>query len=101
MEIIGLAVLVIVFAYLIINRSRNTDPLNRKCAAEICEYLVSTQDIDPEQIKKIFENNARYQKQALHIVSMIPTLLMSAGIPNNNAMSIVPILQIAAFSRPK
>jgi C4-dicarboxylate transporter len=36
MEIaIGLIV-VVVIAYLIINGRRNSDPLNRKCAAEIC-----------------------------------------------------------------
>jgi hypothetical protein len=101
MEILLGIIALIVVVYLISNKTKNSDPLNRKCAAEICEYLVSTDQVDPQEIALIFDTHARYQKQALHIVSMIPNLLINGGIPSKDAMSLVPLLQMAALLRPK
>ena len=100
MEII-LFIAVIIGLYLIINGKRNSDPLNRKCAAEICELVTSTDDCTPEEIVEIFRNNARYRKQASHVVSMVPPLLMKAGHPQNIAMGIVPLLREAQTLMPK
>ncbi len=97
--LVGIAVIVIL--YLVVNGKRNSDPLNRKCAAEICEYLTTREEFDPLEICEIFETHARYQKQAKHIVSMVPALLINAGYPKDAAMAIVPLLQLAAFSLPK
>ncbi len=91
----------IIGLYLFVNGSRNSDPLNRKCAAEICEYVTSAEDIDPERISEIFKEHARYQKQANHIVSMVPTLLIKAGYPQDAAMSIVPVIRSAAMMQPR
>lgn len=101
MEILlGIAAAVVVI-YLIVNGSRNRDPHNRKCAAEICEYLTSRDEFDPMEIQQIFMNNARYQKQANHIVSMVPVLLIKAGYPKDAAMAIVPMVRSAAMLLPK
>lgn len=101
MEIL-LGIVAIVVLYLVVNRSRNSDPLNRKCAAEICELLVSGQEeITPEQIAEIFKQNARYQKQASHIVSMVPALLINAGYPKEAAMATVPMLRAAQMLVPR
>ncbi|MEX2327981.1 MAG: hypothetical protein WD558_09640 [Pseudomonadales bacterium] len=90
-----------VVIYLIVNRMRNTDPLNRKCAAEICEYLTTKEDCSPDEIAEIFMRNARYNKQAGHIVSMVPALLIHAGYPRESAMNIVPLLRAAQMLVPK
>lgn len=91
----------IVVIYLVINGKRNSDPLNRKCAAEICEYLVSKEECSPDEIAEIFINNARYNKQAGHIVSMVPTLLIKAGYPKDEAMNTLPLLRAAQILTPK
>lgn len=94
----------IVVLYLIVNGKRNSDPLNRKCAAEICDFLVDNvgnEECTPENIAEIFTNNARYYKQAGHIVSMIPPLLMQAGISKSSALSIVPLLRSAQELIPR
>jgi hypothetical protein len=86
----------LVVGYLVFNGKRNSDPLNRKCAAEICEYLTSATDAGVPGIHEIFMRNARYQAQANHVVSMVPVLLMNAGVPRERAMSIVSMLRSAA-----
>ena len=99
MEIVGVLVAIVV-VYLIINGRRNSDPLNRKCAAEICDLLVKNEKVTPEDIAKIFSNNARYNKQAGHVISMVPSLLIQAGYPKDGAMSIVPLLRSAQILVP-
>ncbi|GEC14641.1 hypothetical protein [Nitrobacter winogradskyi] len=101
MEIILGIVAVAVGSYLIINGKRNADPLNRKCAAEICEYLADSPERDPTKIFGIFMSNARYQKQALHVISMVPVLLIKAGHPKEQAMGEVPFIRAVAMSLPK
>lgn len=101
MELFGIVLVSIVLAYLVLNKSRNSDPLNRKCASEICYYLVNSDELDLTEITLIFDEHARYQKQALHIASMIPSLLISEGVPSKDAMALVPLLQAAALERPK
>lgn len=98
-EIAGLLVTAIV-VYLFINGRRNVDPMNRKCAAEICEYLVSTAKPDPVAVREIFLRNARYQKQANHVVSMVPALLINGGVPKDVAMSFVPGLRMVIQTIP-
>ncbi len=101
MEIaIGLVAIVIV-GYLVLNGRRNSDPLNRKCAAEICEYLATSQTPDPSDVRAIFMNNARYQAQAMHVVSMVPALLLKAGYPKDAAMSVAPLIRTVALTLPK
>lgn len=95
----GIAVLIILYG--VINGSRNSDPLNRKCAAEICEYLTNRNDFDVSDIQEIFKKNARYQKQANHVASMVPPLLMKAGYPRDAAMQIYPLLKSAATMQPR
>jgi hypothetical protein len=101
MEIaIGL-IAVVVIAYLIINGRRNSDPLNRKCAAEICEYLATAKAPDPADLHAIFMTNARYQAQAMHVVSMVPVLLIKAGYPKDAAMNVAPLIRAVAITLPK
>jgi hypothetical protein len=101
--VLALAVVAIVIGYLAINGKRNSDPLNRKCAAEICEYLTraDTTDLNVEIIREIFMRNARYRKQAYHIVSMVPLLLISEGYPKDAATSVAPLLRVAADGIPR
>ena len=101
MEILIGLVAVVVVGYLIINGRRNSDPLNRKCAAEICEYLATTREPNPAQIHAIFMSNARYQKQGLHVISMIPVLLMNGGYPKEAAMGVANMLRPIALSLPQ
>ena len=91
----------LVALYLIINGKRNSDPLNRKCAAEICELITSRPDCSPQEIATIFVNNARFNTQAGHVVSMVPALLIKAGYPQQQAMSVVPLLRAAQLLVPK
>lgn len=95
-----LAVALAVGCYLLLNGKRNSDPLNRKCAAEICEYVAGPGDISIEGIRDIFMRNARYKKQANHVVSMVPVLLIKAGYPKDVAMGVVPLLREAASEVP-
>lgn len=101
MEIVIVLIVGVVSTYLYVNSKRNSDPMNRKCAAEICEYLVSTDRPDPLFVRDIFVQNARDHKQANHIVSMVPQLLVNAGIPRQAALSIVSALRQAADSIPR
>lgn len=98
---IGAVLVVLILSYLVINGKRNSDPLNRKCAAEICEYITTSDEPMPDEIAEIFMRNARYKAQANHVLSMVPPLLMSAGIPQPAAMSVVPLLRAAAAMVPK
>lgn len=101
MEFLG-AIIAIIIIYLVVNKVRNSDPLNRKCAAEICNLLTrSEEDITAAQVADIFMANARYNKQAGHIVSMVPALLIEEGYPKNAAMSTVPLLREAQMMIPK
>lgn len=100
MEVLGVIVAIIAI-YLVVNRKRNSDPLNRKCAAEICTLIVSGDNVTSEEIAEIFMSNARYNKQAGHIVSMVPALLIEEGLPKNFAMSTVPLLRTAQMMIPK
>jgi len=95
----GISLLVLVL--MLKNGSRNNDPLNRKCAADICEYLTSRENFEPIEIAEIFKEHARYQAQANHITSMVPLLLMKAGYPKGAAMAIVPLLKSAVLIIPK
>jgi hypothetical protein len=101
MELLLIGAAVLIVSYLIINGRRNSDPLNRKCAAEICELLVSDSKVTPETIAGVFMRNARYQKHANHIVSMVPALLDKAGCPREFAFSVVPLLRQAAAMIPR
>lgn len=94
--ILGILIATIIF-YLLRNYRRNSDPLNRKCASEICQSIVENGYVDPVEIERIFRQNARYRKQALHVVSMVPTLLQMYGCPREFAMSTVMGLQSVAF----
>jgi hypothetical protein len=76
------AIALLVIAYGVRNGRRNADPLNRKAAAEICEYLTSEGgSSNPADIAAILRGNARYRGNARHIASMVPVLLKEAGIP--------------------
>ena len=97
----GSILVVMIIFYLIRNGSRNSDPLNRKCAAEICQLITSKQNVEHEDFVQVFMNNARYQKQANHIVSMVPSLLIKAGYPEEFSMSVVPVLRQSAMLLPK
>ncbi|MDR6306244.1 hypothetical protein GGQ85_003973 [Nitrobacter vulgaris] len=101
MEIILGIVAVAIAGYLVVNGKRNSDPLNRKCAAEICAYLAESVERDPTKILEIFMTNARYQKQAMHVISMVPAILIKAGYPKEHAMSEVPFIRAVAMSLPK
>lgn len=94
-------VVVLVLLYGMVNGSRNRDPLNRKCAAEICEYLTSREEFDPIDILDIFKQHARYQKQASHVASMIRPLLMKAGYSKDAAMQVYPLVKAAASMQPR
>lgn len=98
---IFLVIAAIIVLYLVVNGKRNSDPLNRKCAAEICELLTTKEEYTPQEIAEIFMNNARYNKQAGHVVSMVPALLIKAGYPREAAMNIVPLLRSAQMLIPK
>ncbi|MGM5033864.1 hypothetical protein [Tardiphaga sp. 803_E3_N1_3] len=101
MEIVIGDVIAVVITYLVVNGRRNADPLNRKSAAVICEYLAANPHLEPEPIHEMFMRNARYQKQALHIVSMVPALLIKAGYPKQPAMAVAPFLRAVALSVPR
>jgi hypothetical protein len=101
MEILFVLIGVLVGGYLLLNWKRNSDPLNRKCAAEICEYVTSSPEISVEAIREIFMRNARYKSQANHILSMVPALLIRAGYPKDASMSVVPVLKAAAAIIPR
>lgn len=101
MEVVIYGIVAIVVFFILKNGLRNRDPHNRKCAAELCEYLTSTDDINPEKLRQIFMDNARYQKQANHVLSMVPALLINAGCPKNTAMEIVPLLRSVVVSLPQ
>jgi hypothetical protein len=98
--VIGGIVLLVVL-YGVFNGSRNSDPLNRKCAAKICEYLTIREDFDPVEIQAIFQEHARYQKQANHVASMVPALLINSGIPKDAAIQIYPLVKSAAAMQPR
>jgi len=98
--VIGGVVLLVVL-YGVVNGTRNSDPLNRKCAAEICEYLTSKEEFNPVEIQAIFQEHARYQKQANHVASMVPVLLMNYGIPKDAAMQVYPLVKSAAAMQPR
>jgi hypothetical protein len=101
-EIFLVLVGLVVGGYLLLNWKRNSDPLNRKCAAEICEYVTSSSSqISIEEIHAIFLRNARYKAQANHVLSMVPALLIRAGYPKDASMNVVPILRAAAALIPR
>jgi hypothetical protein len=45
--------------------------------------------------------HARYRKQANHILSMVPQLLMNAGYSKDKALLVVPLLRQAAAMVPE
>lgn len=81
--------------YGMINGSRNNDPMNRKCASELCHYFVNADIPDSDEIYGIFRSNARYKTQANHVLSMDPIILMKAGCPKDAAISTVPFMRMA------
>ncbi|MFK0691582.1 hypothetical protein ACFX5Q_25765 [Mesorhizobium sp. IMUNJ 23033] len=101
MWIVGGIVLGLIGWYLLRNGRRNGDPLNRKCAAEICEYLTHSEQVNASGIAEIFMRNARYRTQARHVVSMVPAILIKAGYPSEQSMSFVPIMFQAAALIPE
>jgi hypothetical protein len=101
MWIAGGIILGVVAWYLLRNGKRNGDPLNRKCAAEICEYLTGSDQLSASDIAEIFMRNARYRTQARHIVSMVPAILIKAGYPREQSTSFVPIMYQAAALIPE
>jgi len=100
-EVFLFGLIIVVGGYLLLNWKRNSDPLNRKCAAEICEYVTSVPQISVDEICAIFMRNARYKAQANHVLSMVPALLMKAGYPKDASMNVVPILRAAAAMIPR
>jgi hypothetical protein len=80
---------------------RNKNPHNRKCTAEICQYLVSTPNAEPAVIFDIFMSNARYRSQAQHVATMVPRALVQAGHDSKGAWSLVPMLMAIASQVPK
>lgn len=97
MELVIGGVFLIVVLYLWRNGKRNSDPLNRKAAAEICKHIVATAGTpDLDEVVSILMKNARYRKDARHIASMVPALLVGGGIPHDMARSVHgPLLQAA------
>jgi len=55
-----------VAAYVFVSGRRNRDPLNKKCAIEITDYLVSSDALEPDDIYQIFKRNGLFQTQARH-----------------------------------
>jgi D-glycero-D-manno-heptose 1,7-bisphosphate phosphatase len=88
--------------YLSLNWKRNSDPLNRKCAAEICECLTSSPGmVSFDEIHEIFRRNARYKLHANHVLSMVPGLLMKGGYPKREAINVVSLLRVVVASIPR
>lgn len=96
--VIGIAALIV--GYLFLNGRRNRNPLNRKCALEICRYLTEDGPVSVEGLRQIFLQNARCKSQANHVLSMVPPLLMDAGFRQEEAMSCVPLLRAAISELP-
>lgn len=99
--IILVAVVAIIAFFIWNNGKRNSDPLNRKCAAELCEYITAAGKIEPDEIREIFMRNARYNTDANHVATMVPVLLINAGYPRDQAMSIFPLLQSITQTIPR
>ena len=97
------AFLVVLFLHMLWFGRKNSDPLNRKAAAEICEYLTDKAQgaIDLQAIAEIFMRNARYRAQALHVASMIPILLENTGYPKELAKHAMLRVAEAARMVPK
>lgn len=93
--------IVLALYYLFKNGRRNSDPLNRKCAAEICTLLIEKEDVQIEDVVEVFQENARYRTNAIHICSMVPPLLIKAGFPRQQAMACYGSLKVAASALPK
>ena len=98
--LVGVGIAGLVILYLFINGKRNSDPLNRKCAAELCEYFMTEGALDVDEVRRIFKTNARYKSQANHVLSMVPPLLMNAGYPKEVALTVVPLLRAAVYEIP-
>lgn len=98
--IIGLIAAAVITIFLMRNASRNSDPLNRQAAAEICEYLASTQFAEVEDVALILERHDRSNSQGNHIASMVPALLQKAGLPTKLALDTQHIVRAAAQGRP-
>lgn len=98
--ILGLIGLLAVI-YLVRNGGRNSNPHNRKAAAEICEHLTSY-EVEPniDEIVQILKNNARYRKDAIHIASMVPVILKKNGMPWEVAKHTHGIILLAANYLP-
>ncbi|WP_139135021.1 hypothetical protein [Magnetovibrio blakemorei] len=100
------AVVVFIVLYLLRNLKRNSDPLNRKCASELCHLYTAESSSDKvlavadEDVFSVFMSNARYKNQALHVTSMVPALLIRAGYPREQAMSVVPQLKMISLMIP-
>lgn len=98
--IIGLIAAAVIIVFLVRNASRNSDPMNRQAAAEICEHLASTQFAEVEDVALILEKHGRSKSQGNHIASMVPALLQRAGIPAKSALDTQHIVRAAAQGRP-
>ena len=91
--------------YIIRNGSRNSDPLNRACSAELCHLALDYDRMGDQTYRdlalQIFEKHHRYQKQALHCATMVPVLLMKNGLSRDYSMRFLSILTEVAMERPR
>jgi hypothetical protein len=101
MELLLILLVFPIIIYLIVNYRRNSDPLNRKTASEICRSVVEHEFVDHDLVEKIFRENARYQKQASHVASMIPKLLQINGCPRDLSLTIAMEVKQIAQKMPK
>ncbi|PSJ57408.1 hypothetical protein C7I85_22755 [Mesorhizobium soli] len=71
------------------NGNEKSEPLNRKAAGEILEYLSAPIYFpsDPLEIATIFRRNARRFDQARYIASIVTSLLIDAGATRQAAMA--------------
>ena len=101
MEMVIAALGLGVAAYVFVTGQRNRDPLNKKCAIEIADYLVSSDALEPDDIYQIFKRNGRFQTQARHVASMVADLLTRQGCPTAEVSDIVPLVRAAASRIPQ
>jgi hypothetical protein len=101
MELAAVGIAALVVAYLVVNARRNSDPLNRKCAAEICAYLTQEGPVRVDVLRQIFLHNARYKSQAKQVLSMVRSRLKRVGLKGEEAMSRVRLLRAVVSEIPR
>ena len=80
--LVGFAIAVSIFGYLIRNHRRNSDPVNQACAVELCQLAMEADLFtpDPSEVVECFRRHDLNKKQALHVASMIPMAMAPRGI---------------------